>query len=92
MIDMISKYSLFVLINYSTNRTTCLASVPGIVNMLVRNPEEEKREKEKTRRPFKVSRAEWYDDFLRNRRIIQTSLHILHPAIRLIASTSSVRR
>ena len=50
--------------------------------MLVRNPEEEKREKEKTRKPFKVSRAEWYEDFLRNRRIIQTSLHILHPAIR----------
>jgi hypothetical protein len=53
--------------------------------MLVRNPEEEKREKEKTRKPFKVSRAEWYDDFIRNRRIIQTSLHILHPAIRLVS-------
>ena len=37
----------------------------GIVNMLIRNPEEEKREKEKFKKPFKSSKAEWYDDFIR---------------------------
>ena len=33
--------------------------------MLIRNPEEEKREKEKFKKPFKSSKAEWYDDFIR---------------------------
>ena len=72
--------------------------------MLVRNPEEEKKEKEKVirqeliwnamfsknvinrcgqvKKPFKDSKASWYDDFVRNRKIITVHLHILHPAIR----------
>ena len=68
--------------------------------MLVRNPEEEKKEKEKViyklviikmlsmivgmqvKKPFKDSKASWYDDFVRNRKIITIHLHILHPAIR----------
>ena len=56
----------------------------GTVNMLVRNPEEEKKEKEKVKKPFKDSKATWYDDFIRNRKIISVHLHILHPAIRNI--------
>jgi hypothetical protein len=56
----------------------------GTVNMLVRNPEEEKKEKEKIRKPFKDSKASWYDDFIKNRKIITIHLHILHPAIRNI--------
>ena len=56
----------------------------GTVNMLVRNPEEEKKEKEKVKKPFKDSKAEWYDDFIKNRKIISIHLHILHPAIRNI--------
>ena len=56
----------------------------GTVNMLVRNPEEEKKEKEKIKKPFKDSKATWYDDFIRNRKIISIHLHILHPAIRNI--------
>ena len=38
--------------------------------MLVRNPEEEKKEKEKVKKPFKDCKASWYDDFVRNRKII----------------------
>ena len=56
----------------------------GTVNMLVRNPEEEKKEKEKVKKPFKDSKATWYDDFIKNRKIISIHLHILHPAIRNI--------
>ena len=56
----------------------------GTVNMLVRNPEEEKKEKEKVNKIFKDSKAAWYDDFIRNRKIISIHLHILHPAIRNI--------
>ena len=56
----------------------------GTVNMLVRTPEEEKKEKEKVKKPFKDSKATWYDDFIRNRKIISIHLHILHPAIRNI--------
>ena len=56
----------------------------GTVNMLVRNPEEEKKEKEKVKKPFKDSKASWYDDFIKNRKIISIHLHILHPAIRNI--------
>jgi hypothetical protein len=50
--------------------------------MLVRNPEEEKKEKEKVKKPFKDSKASWYDDFVRHRKTITVHLHILHPAIR----------
>ena len=34
------------------------------------------------KKPFKDSKASWYDDFVRNRKIITVHLHILHPAIR----------
>ena len=34
------------------------------------------------KKPFKDSKASWYDDFVRNRKIITIHLHILHPAIR----------
>lgn len=39
----------------------------GTVNMMVRNPEEEKRQKEQERKPLKDSQAPWYDDFIRHR-------------------------
>ena len=58
--------------------------------MLVRNPEEEKKEKEKVKKPFKDCKASWYDDFVRNRKIISVHLHILHPAIRNILGICKV--
>lgn len=62
----------------------------GTVNMLVRNPEEEKKEKEKVKKPFKDSKASWYDDFVKNRKIITVHLHILHPAIRCTTAASLI--